>query len=198
MGDISMTIDPSFYEDSHATTDHYAIPFRLYDTSADSILAGKDSLLLLVSFQSRVFGNYYHNGQVLVKDINDGTVLDTIIYHQEEPVTNNVNIWSLSTTTSKTVYTRGLGYYAPSDLTGFYIRVEDDNTLTLEADTVLAGKGFDWQLEEADGANSYDPDKRIMYLSYKFIDVQSGNECIATDTLIFRNRILDGVNQWDF
>ncbi len=196
MGEITMTIDPSFYEDPMAAQDHYAIPFKLFDTSADSILAPKDSLILILGFENRIFGNYYHNGRVLVRD--EGTVIDTIVYHQEEPVTENVNNWTLFTIGSKTLKTRGIGYYAPSDLTGFYIQLNDDNTLTLANDPVLADKGFDWQLNELDGDNYYDPDTKMLYLNYSFVDIANGNECHTTDTLIFRNRILDGVNQWEF
>ncbi|MFC2081491.1 DUF1735 domain-containing protein, partial [Bacteroidota bacterium] len=164
MGEITMTIDPSFYQDSMAIVDHFAIPFKLYDTSADSILATKDSLLLIVTFENRIFGNYYHNGRVLV--IDGSTVIDTIIYHQEEPVTENVNNWTLYTRGSKTLYIRGIGQYAPSDLTGFYIQINDDNTLSLSEDTELSDQGYDWQIKELDGDNFYDPDTRMLYLNY--------------------------------
>jgi hypothetical protein len=196
MGEITMTIDPSFYQDPMAVEDHYVLPFKLYDTSADSILAMKDSLLLILTFENRIFGNYYHSGRVFVDSA--GAVIDTIIYHGEEPVTEPVNSWFLGTQGSKTLYTRGIGNYAPSDLTGFYIRIDDDNSLSFSEDTALVNLGFDWQFKEQPGDNYYDPETRMLYLNYSYVDLLSGNDCHATDTLIFRNRILDGVNQWEF
>ncbi|MEX0980481.1 MAG: DUF1735 domain-containing protein [Bacteroidales bacterium] len=198
MGEISMEIDPSFFTDSLAYKNHYALIFKLEDTSTDSILYMKDSLLLVIGFESRYFGNYYHNGRTIRKDTTDGSIIDTVFYHQEEPVTNNINIWPLITGGSKTLYSKGIAYYAPSDLTGFIIGVEDDFSLQISEDPGLSSIGYDWKLKQSDGENLYDPEKKIFILNYEFIDLIKGYHCYATDTLKFRNRILDGVNQWDF
>lgn len=197
IGEISMEIKPSFFEDKMALKNHYALLFRLQSTSTDSILFNKDSLLLIVSFESRYFGNYYHNGRVIRKDSNSGTVIDTIIYRQEEPVTNNVNIWPLLTKGSKTVYSRGIANYAPSNLTGFLLKIDDSNSLEIANDSTLIAQGYNWGIVLGEGDNYYDPEKRRFYLNYIFHDVLTGYRCFASDTLIFRNRILDGVNQWD-
>ena len=198
MGEVTITIDPAFFDDAAALDDHYVLPFRIEDTSTDSILSGKDSLLLIMVFESPLFGNYYHNGRVLVKDPIDGSILDTIIYHQEDPVTENVNLWTLYTKGRKSLYTRGIGKYAPSDLTGFFIDIAEDNTLSYRNDTALVARGFDWKLKTADGDNYYNPQTRTLFMNYSYTDVKSFNICFVTDTLIFRNRILDGVNQWEF
>ena len=121
-----------------------------------------------------IFGNYYHNGRVLVDSA--GAVIDTLIYHQDEPVTQPVNNWFLDTQGSKTLYTRGIGKYAPSDLTGFYIQINDDNSLSLFGDTALINKGFDWQFKELPGDNYYDPERRMLYLNYSYVDLLSGND----------------------
>jgi hypothetical protein len=198
IGEISMTINPSFFADTLAAGDHYALIFRILDTSADSILYQKDSLMLIVGFESRVFGNYYHNGQVILKDHITEVPVDTISYHQEVPVTNLVNNWSLVTKATKTVYSNGMAHYAPGPTKGFFIRVNNDNSLVLFENPDLITQGYNWQFEQNTGQNLYDPESRKFYLNYKFTDITSGYDCYATDTLIFRNRILDGVNQWDF
>lgn len=198
IGEISMDIHSDFYMDPLAHQNYYALLFRLESTTADSILCNKDSLLLILSFESGYFGNYYHNGRVIRKDTDLDSIIDTIIYRQEEPVTNNVNIWTLSTAGSKTVYSRGIANYAPSDLTGFYIKIYDPDSLDIIADSALIAQGYDWKIKLDVGDNYYDPVARRFYLNYSFQDVQTGYKCYASDTLIFRNRILDGVNQWDF
>lgn len=198
-GDISMTIDPAFFADSLATSETYAIPFKLVSSTTDSILEGKDSLLLILDFEHTLFGNYYHNGQVVRLDALTSEVMDTIIYHQEEPVTNPANNWSLTTVASSTLKTRGLGWYTPSDLSGFFMVVNDDYSIGIVEDPGVVAIGLNWRIEAVAGAeNRYNAETKEFYLNYKFIDTKSGYECIATDTLIFRNRILDGVNQWNF
>mgnify|MGYP006280949755 CR=1 FL=1 len=198
MGEVTMEIDPSFFQDPLAYQDHYALVFRITDASTDSVLYGKDSLLLVLGFESSYFGNYYHNGRVIRRDTVTGSVVDTVAYHQEEPVTDDVNVWPLITGGSRTVYTMGIAYFAPSELSGFYIIVDDENELYFREDTVLISKGYDWELEKAEGGNYYDPGSKKFYLNYGFTDILNGYHCHATDTLIFRNRILDGVNQWNF
>lgn len=199
MGEISMTIDPAFFQDTLSLMENYAILFNLTGATTDSIYSEKDSLLLVLDFEHHLFGNYYHNGQTIRYDALSGEVVETVTYHQEEPVTNSENNWSLITTASSTLKTRGLGWYAPSDITGFLMVVNDDYSIDILADPDVIAQGFDWQVEPVAGAeNRYDETKKEFYLNYQFTDVQSGNECQVTDTLIFRNRILDGVNQWDF
>jgi hypothetical protein len=52
---------------------------------------------------------------------------------------------------------------------------------------------------EADGASTYNQAKllqnRKIFLNYKYKNA-AGNWCYAKDTLTFRNRIRDGVNEW--
>ncbi len=197
-GEIDMTVDPSFFDDPQAVNDHYALLFKLRETSAGSINPVKDSLILILGFESRFFGNYYHNGLVIRTDTADGSTVDTIQYHQEEPVTNRVNNWSLKSRASNTVSTDGIANYAPSDITGFMIRVDDSYNIEIMEDTSLVSAGYDWKVKQLDGNNTYDPESRMFYLNYEFTDFSTGYRCFVTDTLLFRNRILDGVNQWDF
>lgn len=197
-GEIEMNIDPSFFEDSQAVNDHYALLFKLRETSVDSILPGKDSLILIIGFESRYFGNYYHNGQVIRTDTLDGSIVDTITYHQDEPVTNRVNNWHMETRASNTLSVNGIANYAPSDITGFLIRVNDSYNLEILEDTSLISEGYEWKVKQLEGSNYYAPETRQFYLNYEFTDFSTGYRCFAVDTLLFRNRILDGVNQWDF
>jgi len=52
---------------------------------------------------------------------------------------------------------------------------------------------------QPEGTSTYNQAKllqnRKIFLNYKY-QVASGNWCYATDTLTFRNRIRDGVNEW--
>ena len=73
---------------------------------------------------------------------------------------------------------------------------------------VLTLNGNDIAVSSATGSTfTYQPDRasnfnrpkllqdRKIFLSYKYVNA-TGNTCYATDTLTFRNRIRDGVNEW--
>ena len=188
-GSVEITIKPAFYADPKAITGNYVLPFKLVSTSLDSILGGRETLLLKLKYEAEVFGNYYHNGVTEIKDAS-GNLIDTQRYHQEEPITNAVNNWALTTTGANTVTTNGIGYL----LNGSTKQLMEINVDASHKVSVSSNAGSTIEITES-GTCSYDAGKRILYLEYKFTNA-NGNLCNTKDTLTFRNRILDGVNQW--
>ncbi len=188
-GSVQITITPEFFADPMAQTANYVLPFRLSSTSLDSILEGKETLLLRVRYEAELFGNYYHNGVTHIRDSNNNLV-ETIIYHQQEPVTNAVNNWRLTTLGPHTLKTNGIGYLLDGGTKqSFNIGVDTNHTINVmtnpESTITITNTGN----------CSYNAGRRELYLEYSFTNAQ-GNHCHSIDTLIFRNRILDGVNQW--
>ncbi len=184
-GAIVMTIDTAkFINDPLALTAKYALPLRLVDSSIDSILPEKSTLILSVKYESKHFGNYYHNGVV---EITSSTGTQTIIYHQKEPVTNPVNNWILSSTGPYNILTNGI-INIKGGINTLLLRVNSDNTVTLSKNPRASIP------VNPNGPCEYNPDKKEFYLQYTY--TSAGKTYMAKDTLIFRNRILDGVNQW--
>jgi len=183
-GLLEITIDTAFYHDTLALSGDYVLPFRLTETSADSILASRDSLVLHVTYEAEVFGHYYHNGVTYID--SGGSRIDTIAYHQEEPVDKAVNNWQLQTIGPYALQTNGIGYVLDEPMTIMVDRGHNVSVMTNAASGISITES---------GSCRYDATARKLYLEYEFENTD-GHQCHALDTLIFRNRLLDGVNQW--
>lgn len=185
-GEITLTVNEDFFKT--ADTTQYYIPLRLLSTSVDTILSKKTTMILKLKVKAAKFGNYYHNGVLLIDSISGNT--KTIAFHQEEPVTNAVNNWELTSFTHDTLITNGVADKKLSAINySFKLFVNGNNSVVIHANAASL-----WQVKP-NGLSMYDPEKREFYLNYKYQDAV-GNNYTVTDTLIFRNRILDGVNQW--
>jgi len=184
-GAIVMTIDTAkFLNDPLAAKAKYALPLRLKTSSLDSILPAKSTQIITLKFENQLFGNYYHNGVV---EITTGTAIQTIYYHQDEPVTNAINNWILTTTAPYSLLTNGI-INIKGGINVLSLTVAKNNSVLLKNNPLSP------IVVSPNGPCSYSPDKKQFYLQYKYTN--SGKTYSAKDTLIFRNRILDGVNQW--
>jgi hypothetical protein len=185
-GEITLTVGEDFF--NAADTIIYYLPFSLSSTSLDTILESKTTMVLILNLETAGFGHYYHNG-VMQVDSTNGTSSITA-YHQEEPVSNEVNNWELSSYSMDTLLTNGIANQKSGAIEyNFKLSIRSDNSVG-----IAAGNTSVWKVEE-NGASVYDQDKKEFYLNYKYMDAD-GNNYTVSDTLIFRNRILDGVNQW--
>ena len=186
-GELTLSVSQEFFEMADTTV--FYIPFKLLSTSLDTILESKQTMILTLNTEAAKFGNYYHNGVTQVDSVSGNT--GTIAYHQKEPVTNAVNNWELTTAAYDTLLTDGIADRKAGAVNySFKMVVNADNSVD-----IYPNLDSEW-LVTSNGASEYDPDKKEFYLNYSFQDAD-GNEYTAKDTLIFRNRLLDGVNQWD-
>lgn len=186
-GELTLTVNQNFFDNVDET--NYFIPFKLMSSSVDTILADKKTMVLMLQSEAAKFGHYYHNGKVVIDYVGGDT--ETVYYHQEEPVTNPENNWELATLNHQTLVTNGIANLKSGGVNyGFNLTVNTDNSVDLSANT-------DSDLAiTANGTSTYNPSKKEFYLNYKYQDIE-GNAHTVTDTLIFRNRILDGINQWN-
>lgn len=191
-GNITMTIDPSFFNDPMALEGTYALPFRLTDTSLDALLVEKDILVLQLKYEASLFGNYYHNGATIAKDMQGNVISElSSVYHQEEPVTNDVNNWSLNTLSANSLATTGISNLLDSETNRRFFEIVVDN----DGAVSIASHPESTIDITQNGTCSYNKAKKEFYINYSY--TLEGNDYFATDTLSYRNRILDGVNQWN-
>ncbi len=170
----------------------FVLPFRITSADADSILYAKKTSVVGVRFENMLFGNYWHGGAAV---INRPLKSDTTIYYKTTIPTQENLIWTLTTA-------------GPSTLTcnGYY-----KNTVTAgKKQFSLALKGTKLYLSPVAGAtqvftqdgectfnNSKLLQERKIILKYKYTETASPFYTYhCTDTLTFRNRIRDGVNEW--
>jgi len=190
MGSVVLKVDSAvFLADAVTLNPVYAIPLYITAADADTILESKRFAVIGVKYENMLFGNYYHGGLTVEKDAT-GNVVNTQRYYTVIPQAEG-NIWRLTTV-------------APNKLTV----PNYSGTLSNKAEIMLTLNGSDIIIEsapdatfvfQAEGKSTFNRSKllqdRKIYLNYKYVN-SSGNTCYATDTLTFRNRIRDGVNEW--
>ena len=200
MGSVVIKPDSvTFLNDSLKTMySTYALPFRITAADADSVPYLKRTNVVGVRFENMLFGNYWHGGAAKISKANQPTVDSvTVVYRW---AVNDIasKIWTLTTSGPNTLITNG--YY---------------NQTTTKNELKLVLKGANVYVSAAaatpglpatapsftylpDGASTFNRDKllqnRKIFLKYKYVNGKNTYHC--TDTIYFRNRIRDGVNEW--
>ncbi|MBE6250417.1 MAG: hypothetical protein E7111_02055 [Bacteroidales bacterium] len=157
---------------------YYAVAFKIVKADADEIVSGKDYGVVAVKCENRFYGSWSHS--CLIEEKN---------------------------ASGEIVSTRYIPY-ATSDGNAYTLTTVDGNTLTCDkvaGDTremTLDFDGNDITLSSEDGVSGtgrFNGDKllqnRKLYLEYSYAN-ESGNTVYVKDTLSFRNRYRDGVNEW--
>ncbi len=191
LGQIVIKIDSAkFLADASRTLPKYVIPLRLTDGNGTDLMADKATSVVGVRYENMLFGNYWHGGETIVTDAS-GAEVNRIAYYTTVPQPET-RVWTLTTVAPFSLTANAVG----GELNGSKAQL----TLTQGeggAITVSAADGADYVVE-ADGDCSFNRAKllqnRRIYLKYKY--VKEGLTYHATDTLTFRNRVRDGVNEW--
>lgn len=74
IADVAISFTDAFYNDEKAIGKHYAIPFKLVDSSTDSLLQDKTTSIVAVKYISTWHGTYYVKGQVKAAGEDKATV----------------------------------------------------------------------------------------------------------------------------
>ena len=157
---------------------HYAVAFKIAKADADVIVDGKDFGVVAIKCENRFYGSWSHSCSI------------------EE-----------TNTAGELVSSRYIGY-ATTDANAYTLTTVNGETLTCDkvaGDTremTLTFDGNDIAISSADGVTGtgrFNGDKllqnRKLYLEYSFAN-EAGNTVNVKDTLSFRNRYRDGVNEW--
>ena len=194
-GTVTLTPDSAaFLADPDALTATYAVPLRIVatDADADSVLSTKDFAVIALKYENMLFGNYWHGGKTVVVDPL-GTPIDTILYHTTIP-SPEAKVWKLTTVEPFALTTNSV-----SDFSSSPPKPEMKITLDPGGNVVVGSVDGATYVVEPDGASVFNKAKllqeRKLLLNYKYQDAD-GNTYHASDTLTFRNRIRDGVNEW--
>lgn len=179
----------NFLADAATINAAYALPLYINSADADTILENKRSSVIGIKYENMLFGNYWHGGVTTVKNAG-GTTIQTITYRTTIPTPENT-IWTLKTVAPNILVTNGYSNVTTSK--GEMRLTLDGTNITVSSNT---GSTF---VVEPDGTSTFNrsrllQDRRI-FLSYKYVN-GDGNTCYAKDTLTFRNRIRDGINEW--
>lgn len=164
----------------------YTLPVKIVGTSLDSVEKGLDSIKVSVKYIAGQDGYYLYNN-VVKKEVG-GTILDDKTVIDSAVNESDNSTWRLLTqgpfkvkaTSAVSAFTNGLS---------FNLNIDANKVITYES---IAGQ----PVVTAEGTNSYNSKTRDFILNYNY------KKPGITDTLyhvssklIFRNRILDKVNE---
>lgn len=193
-GTVTVKADSvAFLNDSLKTTgiSTYVLPFYITDADADTLLESRRYNVVGTMFENMLFGNYWHGGLARVE--RPGKADSTVKYFTTIPIPEN-RIWTLTTSGPTTLICNGYAN-ATTSATATQMKLVKKGTKIL----ISAAAGSKYAFS-ADGECTYNNSKllqdRRIYLKYKYTDPASGFTYHCTDTMRFRNRIRDGINEW--
>lgn len=164
---------------------HYAIGFRITGADADTVLLSKSYQVCAVRYENMFFGYWYHGGETTVTDA-EGNILETRRYPTAIPSDESTHkVYTLATVAPNEVVTNYIGDAAGSVKLiyngGFVKVVSNDRRKVVDMESTFNRAPL---LQD-----------RKLFLNYRYTN-PDGTISIVKDTLSFRNRIRDGVNEW--
>lgn len=181
VGTVVITATDAFINDLDNLKSKYVLPFKIESADADTVLESMNYEVVGFKYESLLFGNYVHTGVSVVKDASGGVVSTTAIS----------NVLTLKTVSPNTLETYKEG--TAQDASSIKVALQSDGKI------VVGNSALSKTDVVTDGDNYYNQAKllqdRKLFLSYKFAN-GDGTTTFVKDTLVFRNRIRDGVNEW--
>ena len=191
LGKIVIKIDSTaFLADASRTLPKFVIPFRLTDGNGTDLMDGRTTSVIGVRYENMLFGNYWHGGETVVTDAS-GTEVNRIAYYTTVPQPET-KIWTLTSVEPFALIANAVGGELNGNNAQLKLTQGKGGAITVNA---VDGAKY---VVEADGECAFNRAKllqnRKIYLKYKY--EKDGLTYHATDTLTFRNRVRDGVNEW--
>ncbi len=191
LGQIVVKVDSAaFLADPARTTPRYVIPLRLTDGNGTDLMEDKTTSVIGVRYENMLFGSYWHGGETVVTDAA-GNEVNRIAYYTSVPQADT-KVWTLTTVEPLALTANAVGGELNGSAAQLCIRQGAGGAIEVSA---VEGARYEVM---PDGESSFNrsrllQDRRI-YLKYKY--EKEGLWYHATDTLTFRNRVRDGVNEW--
>ncbi len=183
LGYFTVKMDSAkFLSDPGSLAGKYALPVKITDTSLGTINEELSSILVTLKYMSNVDGYYLYESTI--KEEVDGAIVRTT--SESYPNESDNSAWRLATQGPFTVQVTPA---VNSSANGVKFK------LTVQSNAVSYESVDGQPVVEADGANSYDPKTRDFELNFKYNGSAEGTVYHISTKLIFRNRMVDHVNQ---
>ena len=177
-GTVSIRATDALLADPKAYAPGYAFGVKILSADADEVLEGKDFAVIAVRCENRFYGNWTHHGTITTYDASNNVIQKT----RDVGTLADDSVYSLTTVSANKL--------SCSKMTGLVggmtLTFDGDNIQVASADGTVTGTG------RFNGAVLLQ--NRELFLDYN-IPGTDGKKNVK-DTLCFRNRIRDGVNEW--
>ncbi len=190
MGSVVIRPDSAkFLGDAATKIATYVLPFKITTADADTVLESRRYAVIGLRYDNMLFGKYWHGGVAVVN--RPAKADSTIKYYTAVPMPEP-KVWTLTTNSPNSLNAPGF----LDQVTG-----KPEMLLTLNGNdiTVSSVPGSNFVITQ-DGANVFNRSKllqdRKIFLKYKYTDPVTNFTYHCTDTLTFRNRLRDGINEW--
>lgn len=190
LGKITVKLDPAKYLAGPAsTTPEAVIALSITDAGKLKVIEGRETTVIGVRFENMLFGSYWHGGVAQVEG-PDGSRTETFATTIPQ---NDASVWTLTTEGIHSLTANAVGNELNGSAPQLRLTVNEETGDV----TVSSVEGAKYTVEQ-DGDCKFNKAKllqdRKVFLSYKY--VKNGETWHVKDTLTFRNRIRDGVNEW--
>ena len=186
-GNLYLYPTEAMYKDKKILKPYYALGFVVNSVDADSLIRDKSFQIMAVKVENRFYGNWYHGGRKFVTKNSNGVNVSDERYALTVPQADKDN-YVLKTEGFNSVTTDKMANKAGH----LRLTFNEDNTIDVE-DLSGSVKIEKFLGSRHNGAKLIQD--REIYLSYKYSN-GDGTTTYITDTLMFRNRIRDGINEW--
>lgn len=176
---VTVRASDSFIADPKAYVPGYAIGFRIQEAQADRIPAEKSFAVIAVRCENKFYGYYSRAAHVVQKDASGKVVSETDV---EASLVDDF-VYNLTTVDARTVRSNKVAGNAGEMLLTF----QGDEITVSSPDGSVSGTG------RFNGAKLLQ--ERSLDLRYT-VSQSDGSRTEVTETLHFRNRIRDGINEW--
>lgn len=175
----------AFLSDVHVGVQpYYAIGYRILSADADTVLLSKSFSVIALRCENTFFGWWYHGGKSRTTAA-DGTVTENV-YPTKIP--GDANTFEVYEMTSVSPYAVKTNYFHNEKEKSMQITMEGDGITVSSSDGSITDTGSGWNKARL-------LQDRKLFLNYKYKSAD-GSTTEVSDTLTFRNRIRDGVNEW--
>lgn len=184
----TITATDAIKDDPDAFKAYYALGFRIDNADADLVPLDKSFEIIAVKCENKFFGNWYHGGKSVTYD-SSGEIIGEETYNMTLPQ-SDTRIYTLTTVAADAVVTDKVQTGEGS----LKLVFNEDGTINISsADgslSILPGN----EPSRFNGAKLLQD--RKLFLNYSYSDAGTGDVTFVTDTLLFRNRVRDGINEW--
>lgn len=180
---VTITATYAFLSNPAAIAPNYALAFRIISADADKLPPEKSFEVIAVKYECKYFGYWYYGGERKVVDNLTGKELSVESYPFAIPQDDS-KIYTLTTTGPYSVKTNKIGQKSGS----IELLFSGENVLATCSDPNVS-MGY-CHTNDAKAIQN-----RVIYLNYSY-DNGDGTTSVVSDYLTFRNRIRDGISEW--